>query len=106
MMLASKPLALIAVSDGCSDGFFWISMDGDVETCNPQAFVEAFPETCVVVDGEISTSPKQLIHIAAKRIGVADVCLVDSYELLAFTKYEDVYRQILSAAIDRLPNHA
>ncbi len=106
-MLATKPLALNAVSDGSSGHFLWISLDGDAETCNPQAFVSAFPQTsCVVIDGHFSESPQRLTDLVAQRIGAADVCLVDSYELFAFTKSEDVYRAILSGAIARLPGRA
>jgi hypothetical protein len=103
-MLAAKALALIAVSDGRAGDFFWISVDGDAETCNPQAFVDAVPQTsCVVIDGDFSESPQQLTDLVAQQIGAGDVCLVDSYELFAFTKDENVYRQVLSGAIARLP---
>jgi len=106
-MLATKPLALIAVSDGRAGDFFWISMDGNAETCSPQAFVNAFPQTSsVVIDGHFSESPQRLTDLVAQRIGAADVCLVDSYELFVFTKNEDVYRRILSGAIARLPDRA
>ena len=103
-MFAAKPLTLIAVSEGRAGDFFWISMDGDAETCNPQVFADAFPQiSCVVIDGEFSESPQRLTDLVAQRIGAGDVCLVDSYELFALTKDEDIYRQILSAAIARLP---
>jgi hypothetical protein len=106
-MLAAKPLSLIAVNDGRAGDFFWISMDGDAETCSPGAFVDAFPQTsCVVIDGDSSESPQRLANLVAQRIGAADVCLVDSHELFAFTKNEDVYRQVLSGAIARLPDRA
>ena len=104
-MIDSKRLALIFVEPGKSGDFFWISMDGAAETCNPQAFVDAFPQmSCVVVDGEFSQPPKKLVNLVAERIGAADVCLVDSYELFAFTRDEDVYQRILSGTKDCLPN--
>src|SRR5688572_7011967 len=102
-MSSSNPLALIAVGDGRDGEFFWISMDGDAESCNSQAFVDAFPQiSCVVIDGDFSEAPQQLTSLVAQRIGVAQVCLVDSYELFAFTKQEDVYRQFLCDTIASL----
>jgi len=81
-------------------------MDGDAATCNSQAFVDAFPQTsCVVIEGDFSEAPSQLTSLVAQRIGVAQVCLVNSYELFAFMKHEDVYHQIASDAIARLPDH-
>lgn len=106
-MSAANELALIAVSDGSAGDFRWISMDGAAGTCNPQAFVAAFPHlSCVVLDGDFSDSAQRLTSLVAQRIGAADVCLVNSRELFAFTKKENVYREILSGAIDRLPNPA
>ena len=107
ILCLTSPLALIAVADGRDAEFFWISMDGDAETCNSQAFVDAFPQiSCVVMDGDFSEPPQQLTSLVAQRIGVAQVCLIDSYELFAFTKHEDVYHQILSDTIARLPGRA
>lgn len=106
-MSVAKEFALIAVSDGTAGDFRWISMDGAAATCNPDAFVAAFPQlSCVVLEGDFSESPQRLTSLVAQRIGAADVCLVDSSELFAFTKKETVYQEILSGAIDLLPNPA
>ena len=96
---------LISVGAGKCGDLFWISMDGPTETCNPQVFVNTFPDmSCVVVAGEFSQPPIPLADIAVERIGAADVCLVDSSELLAFTRDEGLSRRILSKAKDCLPN--
>lgn len=106
-MSVAKEFALIAVRDGSAGDVRWISMDGAAETCNPEAFLAAFPQlSCVVLDGDFSESAQQLTSLVAQQIDAADVCLVNSSELLAFTKKENVYREILSGAIDRLPNLA
>lgn len=110
VMSDPKPLALIAVSDGRAGEFFWISMDGSEETCNPNSFVLTLKisESCVVIeDPNILNSfpgPNELADLVTQHIGKAHVCLVDSSELYAFTKDEALYRSILHKAIDCLPN--
>ena len=108
MMPEPKPLALIAVSDGRAGEFFWISMDGSEETCNPKSFMLTLPEiseSCVVIeDSNTLLRPSELINLATHHIGRADVCLVDSSELYAVTKDEALYKSILHKAIDCLPD--
>ncbi len=107
-----KPLALIAVSDGRTGEFFWIGMDRNEETCNPGSFLLTLPEiseSCVVVkDSNILNSfgADELSDLVARRMGKANVCVVDAGELYAFTKVEALYRHILHKAIDCLPESA
>ncbi len=107
-----KPLALVAVSDGRAGEFFWISMDGTDETCNPGSFLLTLPEiseSCVVIkDSNVldSFGADELSDLVARRIGRADVCVVDAGELYAFTKVEALYQNILHKAIDCLPASA
>ena len=108
-----KPLALIAVRDGRVGDFFWISMDGSEETCNPRSFVSTLPETsdsCLVIkDPSIADSSlglDKLTDLVTRRIGREDVCLVESHELYAFTKDEALFRTILQKAINCLPESA
>src|SRR3712207_5507985 len=106
-MLATQPLALISVSDGRADDLWWIAMDGDAETCNPQTFINAFPETsCVIIDGTFSQPPRQLMELVVQRMGAGEVCLVDSYELFAFPRNEDIFHLGRYGAIDRLPTRS
>jgi len=113
LMSYPKPLALTAVSDGRVGDFFWISMDGSEETCNPRSFVLTLPETsdsCLVIENLNSVAsflgPDKLADLVTRRIGRADVCLVNARELYAFTKDEALYRSILQKAIDCLPDSA
>jgi hypothetical protein len=107
-----KPLALIAVNDGRAGEFFWISMDGNEETCNSGSFLLSIPEIsefCVVIkDSNILNSfdADKLSDLVARRIGRADVCVVDAGELYAFTKDEALYRIMLHKAIDCMPDSA
>jgi hypothetical protein len=106
-MIAEKSLALIAVAEGKSADLFWIRMDGAEESCNPDSFIDTFPQlSCVTIndDAALFAGIQVLVTAAVANIGSADVCLVDSSELYAFTRKETVFREILSGAIACLPH--
>jgi len=108
-MIAEEPLALIAVADGKSGDLFWVRMDGSEESCNPDSFMRAFPQlSCVAVDDDSGrfTGFQSLVKIAVANIGDADVCLIDSWELCAFTRNETIFREMLSRAIASLPDRS
>ena len=108
-MIAEKPLALIAVADGKSGDLFWIRMDGSEDSCNPDSFMHAFPQlSCVAIDDDSGfvAGFQSLVNAAAANIGSADVCLVDSWELYAFTRKETAFREMLSGAIACLPDRS
>ncbi len=113
-----KPLKLIAVDAGRAKDFFWISMDGAEESCNPQSFIKTFPEFCesVVVLDDLSElkcgawfgitvgnkMQEAISDVVAKHIGDAELCLVDSYELFTFTRSENLHRRMLPKVLDCL----
>ncbi len=83
-------------------------MDGSEEACNPESFMHTFPQlSCVAIDdcSGFAGFPS-LVNAAADHIGGADVCLVDSWELYAFTTKETVFREMLSGAIACLPDRS
>ena len=82
-------------------------MDGAEETCNPDAFMQAFPKlSCVIMnDKSFFGGLRKLADAASKQIGDADVCLVDSWELFAFTPNAGLFEKILSGAKECLPDN-
>lgn len=71
----------------------------------------SLPETsasCVVIEDPNIVDPSQgfdqLADLVKQSIGKAEVCLVESRELYAFTTDEALYRNILTKAISCLPD--
>lgn len=105
-----EPLKLIAVNAGRAKDFFWISMDGAEESCNPESFIQTFPEFCasVIVMDDLEEQQKNLSvfsvnfgnqmelaieDIVAGQIGAKELCLIDTFELFTFTKNEQLHHK-------------
>jgi len=102
-----RPLKLIFINDGCTDGFQWIALDGDEESLVPDAIIKAFPDllgsaVCVRGYEHLSEVP---LFIVRERIGPASVCLAESrFDTRLFTRDPNLHQQLLQQLKECLPD--
>jgi hypothetical protein len=101
-----RALKLIAVSDGRTDDYFWIALDGDGELVEPEALKRAFPDLLgsafILRDFERSSEVRSAV--VRNHLGPATVCIAESeFETRLFTRDPNVYHELLEQLKACLP---
>jgi hypothetical protein len=104
---SSRPLKIIAVDDGHTDDYFWLSLDGDAESLTPNAILDAFPDlrgSTDILTGfeETAQLPPPII---SDSIRPARACIAESrFATFIFTPDLALHQSLLERFNDCLPS--